>query len=179
MVLSIIVPTYEESENIRPLCERIFKTMKKSNIEAEVIIVDDDSGADTIKTDKIVKSLKSEGYNNLNLYIRRKSEGKGLSSAVLKGFELAKYVNILCMDADLQHEPESIPNIANPIINKKVEFTVGSRLTEGGKVQGWTTFRKIISWGATILARPLTPCKDPMSGFFVHERTSWPEENQI
>ena len=82
------------------------------------------------------------------------------------GFDKARYPTMLCMDADLQHEPESVPDVAEPVLNGDADFGVGSRNVGGGEVAGWTLSRKLISWGATLLARPLTPCTDPMSGFF-------------
>ena len=74
---------------------------------------------------------------------------------------------MLCMDADLQHEPESVPKVAQPILNGAGDFAVGSRNVGGGGLGfEWSVLRQIISAGATLLARPLTPSTDPMSGFF-------------
>ena len=74
------------------------------------------------------------------------------------------------MDADLQHEPEAVPSVAKPVLTRQAEFSVGSRNVEGGKVAAWSFIRKLISFVATILARPLTTCTDPMSGFFCISR---------
>ncbi len=69
----------------------------------------------------------------MRIHVRRRGEGKGLSSAVLLGFDLAKHGVVLCMDADLQHEPESVPDVARPVLDKSAEFTVGSRhVGDGG-----------------------------------------------
>merc|ERR1719231_122171 len=74
---------------------------------------------------------------------------------------------MLCMDADLQHEPEAVPSVAGPVLNGDVEFTIGSRHVEGGGLGfEWAFHRRLISAGATALCRPLTACTDPMSGFF-------------
>lgn len=70
------------------------------------------------------------------------------------------------MDADLQHDPVYIPNLVGPIIAGTADFTVGSRYVGGGGVEDWPLHRKIISWGATLAAKPLVDCSDPMSGFF-------------
>lgn len=76
------------------------------------------------------------------------------------------------MDADLQHDPEYIPQIAGPILKGSADFVMGSRNVTGGKVEDWPIHRKIISWGATNMARPLTSAGDPMSGFFsIHKKT--------
>ena len=97
---------------------------------------------------------------------RKRSEGRGLSSAVLLGLRKARHDVMLVMDADLQHEPESVPAVAAPLLLRKADFSVGSRNVAGGKVAGWTASRKLISQVATLLAWPVTTCRDPMSGFF-------------
>lgn len=166
--LSVIVPTYEESTNIKALCTRLFsKLVVESGCDdVELIIVDDDSGADTVKTRAIVAEMQKLGHP-IRIIVRGKGEGSGLSSAVLLGFDSAKYATLVCMDADLQHEPESVPGLAEAVLNGDSEFVVGSRNVEGGGVSaGWPLHRRIISGVATLLARPLSATTDPMSGFF-------------
>jgi dolichol-phosphate mannosyltransferase len=163
--LSVIVPAYDEAPNIRPLTERVTAACKAAGLQLDLLIMDDDSGAGTVETERVVKELQAEGFP-VRLHIRRSYEGRGLGSAVLLGFFMARYDAMLCMDADLQHLPEDVPRVAAPVLRGDAEFTVGSRNVAGGKVQGWTLPRQIISAGATLLARPLTPCSDPMSGFF-------------
>mmetsp|Transcript_62276 Transcript_62276/g.181941 ORF Transcript_62276/g.181941 Transcript_62276/m.181941 type:complete len:285 (+) Transcript_62276:3-857(+) len=163
--LSVIVPTYNETENIRQLCERLFKTVKAIGLETELLIVDDESPGSE-ETEKIAKQLASEGFP-VRIHCRKRSEGRGLSSAVLLGFKLAAHPTVLCMDADLQHEPESVPAIAQPVLEGKAEFAVGSRHVAGGGVGfEWSLLRQIVSRGATLLAWPVASCTDPMSGFF-------------
>jgi len=168
--LSVIVPTYNETENLRPLAERLFATMKTAGITAELLIVDDESpGSDDSK--RIAEELASEGYK-VRIHCRKKVEGRGLSSAVLLGFDKAVYENVLCMDADLQHEPESVPDVAGPVLDGTAEFTVGSRNVAGGGVGfEWSAFRRIVSSGATLLAWPVASSTDPMSGFFCTSKT--------
>jgi len=163
--LSVVVPTYEEALNIRPLCERVFKACNDADLNAELLIVDDDSGKGTKDTEKIVAKLQKEGYA-IRIRVRAREEGKGLSSAVVLGLQLAEHDNLLVMDADLQHEPESVPKVAAPILDGKADFSVGSRNVGGGVVEDWPLFRRIVSFVATSLALPLTTCSDPMSGFF-------------
>lgn len=163
--LSVVVPTYNETPNIRPLCERLFKATKKAGLVTELLFMDDDSGKGSVDTEAVVKALKDEGYP-VRIHVRRKGEGRGLSSAVMLGITMANYGTILVMDADLQHEPEAVPSVAAPVLNGSAEFSVGSRNVEGGQVAGWSFHRKLISIVATLLAAPLTTCTDPMSGFF-------------
>lgn len=163
--LSVIVPTYNETDNIRPLCERLFKALDGSGIEAELLFVDDESEG-SAATENIVSKLASEGHP-VRIRCRKKTEGRGLSSAVLLGFDSAKYKVILCMDADLQHEPESVPAVAEPILQGDAEFALGSRHIAGGAVGfEWSIKRQVVSRVATALAYPLAPSTDPMSGFF-------------
>lgn len=163
--LSVIVPTYNETENIRPLAERLFKATKEAGLTVEMLIVDDES-AGSEETVKIAKALTGEGLP-VRIHCRKKSEGRGLSSAVLLGFSMAKYPVLLCMDADLQHEPESVPAVAQPVMEGTAEFAIGSRHVEGGGVGfEWSPLRRAVSFGATLLAWFLAPSTDPMSGFF-------------
>jgi dolichol-phosphate mannosyltransferase len=163
--LSVIIPTYEEKDNIRPLTERLFKAVKEAGIETELLFMDDES-KDTEATEKIVAELQRQGYL-VRIHTRRKTEGRGLSSAVLLGFDKARYDTMLCMDADLQHEPESVPAVADPVLRQEAEFSVGSRHVGGGGLGfNWSIHRRLISAIATMLAFPLTSSTDPMSGFF-------------
>jgi dolichol-phosphate mannosyltransferase len=170
--LSVVVPTYEEADNVVPLCTRLFAATRKAGLDAELLLVDDDSGAGTAATRALVERLQRDGYS-IRLHVRQRHEGKGLSSAVLLGLRLATHDAMLVMDADLQHEPESAPAVAAPVLGGLAEFAVGSRNVSGGKVaDGWPLARRVISNGATLLARPLTPCTDPMSGFFCLSRNT-------
>ena len=167
-----MVPTYNETLNIRPLCERLFSSMKKEDpkLEVELLYVDDES-VGSKKTVEIVKELSKEGFP-VEIHCRTKSQGRGLSSAVLLGFNKAKHENILCMDADLQHEPEAVYSVALPVLSNKAEFTVGSRYCGGGGFGfDWAIHRKIISGVATLLAAGVSKSTDPMSGFFCTTKT--------
>jgi dolichol-phosphate mannosyltransferase len=171
MELSVIVPTYNETDNIRPLCERLFKACKAAGITSVELLVMDDESVGSAKTEKIVNDLAKEKYA-IRIHMRKKEEGRGLSSAVLLGFQKAKYDNMLCMDADLQHEPESVPQVAMPVISKKAEFTVGSRYCAGGAFGfDWAIHRRLISSIATLLAWGVSSSTDPMSGFFCTTKT--------
>lgn len=168
--ISVIVPTYNETENIRPLCERLFKALKGAGVTGELLVMDDESvGSD--ETVRIVEELKGEGHP-VRIHCRKRSEGRGLSSAVLLGFQMAVNSTLVCMDADLQHEPETVPAIASPVLDGEAEFVVGSRNCDGGGVGfEWNFIRRLISWVATLLAWPVAGSTDPMSGFFCTTKT--------
>jgi dolichol-phosphate mannosyltransferase len=159
-VLSIIIPTYNEKENIRNLIDAILGLFDRAQIEGEVIIVDDDSPDGT---GSIATSIK-ESEPRLRVIVRKGV--RGLSSATLSGFEIARGDILLVMDSDLSHPVELIPALVSPIVNGICEMSVASRHVSGGGVKDWSLKRKIISRGATLLARLVTNVKDPMSGFF-------------
>ena len=163
--VSVVVPAFDEAPNIRPLTERLFAATRAAGLEVELLIVDDESPG-SAATKAIACKLASEEYA-VQVHARQRADGRGLSSAVLLGFAVAKYTTVLCMDADLQHEPESVPALAVPVLRGTADFVVGSRhVTHGGLGFQWSMLRQLISTAATLLARPLTPSTDPMSGFF-------------
>merc|ERR1712137_1333075 len=165
--ISLVIPTFREAPNIRPLSTRIHKVLTRENIDYEIIFVDDNSNDGT--TD-IVEELREKDNIPVSILVRTKE--RGLSSAVVHGFKHAKNDVFVVMDADLQHDPEYIPKIAGPIREQTADFVMGSRNVTGGKVEDWPLHRRIISWGATNMARPLTNAGDPMSGFFsIHRKT--------
>ena len=97
--LSVIVPAYDESLNIRPLTERLFAAARSARLEVDLLVADDESKG-SAATAAIVAELAKEGYA-IRLHARKRAEGRGLSSAVLLGFSLARHPVVLCMDADL------------------------------------------------------------------------------
>ncbi|SNX84561.1 probable dolichyl-phosphate beta-D-mannosyltransferase [Melanopsichium pennsylvanicum] len=163
---SIIVPAFRENLNIRPLVTRLFNAFRSHPSfstefrDVEIIIVDDNSNDGSVET---VSKLESEGYN-VRIVVR--TSERGLSSAVVRGFREAKGERMICMDADLQHPPESVPALLLSI-TEKTPFVLGTRYGQGVSMdKDWPLHRKIISTGARMLARPLTSASDPMSGFF-------------
>jgi len=160
MKLSLTIPTYNERENIEVLIERVQREFEKNNIDGEIIVVDDNSPDGT---GKILEKMKSR-YKNLKVIHR---PGKlGLSSAILDGWRVAEGDVLGVMDADLSHPPEKIKDLFGAIKNG-ADIAIGSRYIKGGRIENWKLTRKIVSKGATLLARLYTSVKDPMSGFFM------------
>lgn len=158
-MISIIIPTYNEKENIKNLIVEISNIFKKNKIKGEIIIVDDNSPDGTGKiAENMIKKYRVK-------VLRRKGK-LGLSSAVVAGFKAAKGNILGVMDADFSHPPEIIPELIKPILNENIDFVIGSRHVKGGGIENWPLLRKIISKGATLLARIVTDVKDPMSGLF-------------
>lgn len=152
-----MVPTYNERENIKQLVERVFKTARENKLDLELLVVDDDSPDGTAKTAEELGRIYP-------VRVIRRMKDKGLSSAVLEGFKQAGGEILGVMDADLSHPPEKIPEMVKAL--EKADFAVGSRRTSGGGVEKWPVYRRMISAGASLLARPLVRVSDPMSGFF-------------
>lgn len=158
MDLSIIIPTYNEAENLETLLAQVFQVLRDAEMDGEVIVVDDDSPD---RTWELAKGLMDR-YDGLQVI--RRTKDKGLSTAVLAGFSAASSDRMMVMDADLSHPPKLIPDLYHAL--DTADISVGSRYVEGGGVKNWPLKRKIISKGATYIAKVLTHVKDPMSGFF-------------
>lgn len=160
--LSLIVPTYNESENIIELVNRIEDMLR--SISFELIIVDDNSPDGTYK---IAEALNAK-YGNIR--VSKRSGKLGLSSALLHGFKESNAEVLAVMDADMQHPPEILPKMYNKI-SRGYDLVVASRYVDGGGAENWKLYRAIISKGATMLAHILLPntrrVKDVMSGCFM------------
>lgn len=165
MKVSVIIPTYNEKENIEVLIPKINEVLK--NHEHEVIVVDDNSPDGTANAVLKLREL----YKNIKLLKRPRK--LGLSSAILDGVKIAKGTYIVVMDADLQHPPEILPRLIEEI-EKGYDIVIASRYVKGGGTEGWSFLRKIISLGAMAIAKILIPkCRglsDIMSGFFIIKR---------
>lgn len=161
MMLSIIIPTYNERENLAPLVSRLEKALGAGH---EIIIVDDNS------PDGTAEEALALSRDHPSLRLVRREGKKGLTSAVLAGAEAAKGDSILVMDADLSHPPEAAQALASAL--ETSDLVIGSRLMEGGGVEKWPLHRKLISKGADLLARLVLGirCSDPLSGFFAMKR---------
>ena len=161
MELSLVIPTYNEKENIQKLINVVQKEFRDNNIDGEIIVVDDNSPDGT---GKILDRLSKQ---NKNIKVIHRKGKLGLSSAVLEGWKIARGEVFGVMDADLSHPPEKIKELFLAIKKGEADFTIGSRYIKGGKIAGWNFKRKAMSKTATLLARIYTNVKDPMTGFFM------------
>jgi dolichol-phosphate mannosyltransferase len=168
--VSIIIPTYNESQNILHVLKSIEKHIPK-NITAQTIVVDDNSpdGTGKIVEDYMKNVKKIAGYT-IDIIHRKTKDG--LSSAVLRGIQYATGSAIVVMDSDFSHPPNLLPKIIDALKQPKWDIVIASRYVNGGAINGWTIKRKILSKGATMIAkRGLgVNAKDPMSGFFAFKR---------
>ena len=147
-MISIIIPSYKEYENLITLIPEIRNTLNGDL--HEIIVVDDNScdGTEKIENARIVT---------------RTSE-RGLASAVIRGIEECETDGFIVMDADHQHPPSVLPSIVISLDHN--ELVVGSRYVKGGGTQGWTLWRRFVSKVASSLGKPLSGINDSSSGLF-------------
>ena len=157
--LTVIIPTFNEEDNIGKLCKIILKMFPQT-----FIIVVDDGSED--KTQEIVLKL-AEMNPNLDLLNRKSEKVHGLSISIADAIHVVKTENFMVMDADFQHPPESLED-ALQCFKQEPALVIGRR----DHVENWTTSRKIISWGAQVLGKIVLSIKrqqkpsDLMTGFF-------------
>lgn len=162
--LSVVIPTYNEIENVPILLNLLFEVLKSKSYE--IIIVDDNS------PDGTWQAVESISKQHPQVKLIRRLEGKGLSSAVIAGMHFSKGACIAVMDADMQHDESILPQMCDKVISERVDICVGSREAPGGGYGDWSLKRKLVSYGARWLAHVSvgTTIKDPMSGFFALSR---------
>ncbi len=163
-MISVVIPTYNEAEVIQQTLRRAARALKNSEEEFELIVVDDASADGTAE---LAESLAGE----LPVRVLRRSGRLGLATAVIAGWELARGDVLGVMDADLQHPPEVLTDLARALGKPTVDLVVATRYTAGGGTSSWSLLRRFISWGATHLAGSVLPwtlgaVHDPMSGMF-------------
>jgi dolichol-phosphate mannosyltransferase len=188
--VSVIIPTYNEYQNILHLVE-VIKHKLPDGLFTEIIIVDDNSpdGTGKLIENHIQRNqLSSRGRliqhhedddnvmvksgNSVVKLIRRESK-KGLASAVMHGIRSSTGQYILVMDADFSHPPEAVPVLITELMNDPDCIVIASRYTDGGSVAGWPFKRVLLSRLAAKIARhglKLRNIRDPISGFFAFPR---------
>ena len=168
--ISIIIPTYNESQNI----VKILKSIKENlptNIISQTIVVDDNSPDGTGKiVEEYLKDFKKIADHTIEIIHRKAKDGLG--SAILKGIQQASGDTIVVMDSDFSHPPQIIPKLIESIKKYQYDIAVASRYIKGGKIKGWSIKRKIMSKFATLIAKKGLgiDAKDPMSGFFAFKK---------
>jgi dolichol-phosphate mannosyltransferase len=163
--VTIVVPTYKEVESLPHLIDRVATVRQASGVDFDMLIMDDDSRDGSVE---LVRA-RAEPWVEL---VERKTD-RGLSPAVLEGLRRARGNFLVCMDADLSHPPERLPDMLRKL-EEGADFVVGSRYAEGGTTSDdWGFLRWMNSRVATLLARPLTSVLDPMAGFFALRRETF------
>jgi dolichol-phosphate mannosyltransferase len=163
----LVIPTLNEAENIPVLLDRIHAVMEPIAIDYEIIVVDDDS---TDGTADVAKDCASHD-RRVRVFVRQGQ--RGLAGAVSYGWEQTDADLLGVIDADLQHPPEVLPSLLDPVL-KSADIAIASRYVNGNGVGDWNKFRLFISRCGTLATAPLqrngVKVKDPLSGFFVVRR---------
>ncbi len=163
--LTVIIPTFNEEENIERMIVAVDAICRSNKISEEILVVDDSSDDHTIT---IVRRLMGD-YPILHLLIRKRNPG--LSPSIYDGINNAKSDLVQCIDCDFSHPPEKIPVFYRLLKNEDFDMVIGSRYVQGGEVVNWPLMRKMLSSGAALLGRLLIPhIKDSGSGFFAINR---------
>jgi dolichol-phosphate mannosyltransferase len=167
MHLVVVLPTYNEKENLRPMVEALFDL----GISALQILVVDDNSPDG--TGDLAEALKVEYPERL--YVLHRTQKEGLGPAYIAGFKKALELGataILQMDADFSHQPKYLPLLIEKL--KDYDLVIGSRFAKGGSVdENWGLYRKLLSWWANRVYTPSIlgiPVYDATGGFKLWRR---------
>ena len=168
--VSVIIPTYNESQNILNILKSVRDNLPK-NIITEAIVIDDNSPDGTGQiVEEYIQNIQK--FANHTIDIIHCSAKKGLSSAILNGISHARGQTIVIMDSDFSHPPQIIPKMIEALKQSQCDIVVASRYVTGGAIRGWSLKRKLISKIATKIAKKglHVQADDPMSGFFAFKR---------
>ena len=162
--LSIVVPSFNESENVKPLVDQLDEAL--ASIDHEIIFVDDSKD----NTPDVIREIQND---KPHVRLEHRVSETGLATAVLKGFTLAEGDYIAVMDADLQHPPKILKYMFYAL-EEGYDFCIPSRFIPGGSDGGLNLYRKFVSGTARYIGKIALPClrkvTDPTSGLFMFRR---------
>lgn len=160
---SVLLPTYEERENLPLVIWLLVKHFENSGYKYEVIIIDDNSPDGTLEVAKQLQEI----YGEEKIVLRPRAAKLGLGTAYKHGIGHATGNFIILMDADLSHHPKFIPEFIEKQKEGNYDIVTGTRYSQGGGVYGWDLRRKLISRGANFLADfMLRPGASDLTGSF-------------
>jgi len=165
--ITIVVPTFNEAENVPLLVERLDKALARHHWE--VVFVDDDS------PDGTADAVRALSRRDPRVRLIHRIGRRGLSSACVEGVLSSSAPVFAVMDADLQHDDAKLATMIERLVEDDLDVVVGSRYVEGGDTEGLSHNRRRMSRLGTWLAQRLLKAEltDPMSGFFVMRRSSF------
>src|SRR5438132_6946765 len=169
--LSLIVPTFNESRNIEEVLRQLTTVLEpRLSGEYEILVVDDDSPDGTWAI-----AMRLAERLPMVRVMRRRGE-KGLSTAVIRGWQAARGEVLAVIDADLQHPPEVLARLWEAM-EAGADLAAASRHVQGGGVSDWSALRRALSRGAQLLGLAVLPSvvgrlPDPMRGYFMLRRSS-------
>ncbi|MCB9960461.1 MAG: glycosyltransferase family 2 protein [Rhodospirillaceae bacterium] len=165
--LSVVIPTFNERENVPLLIARLGEVL--AGLDWEAVVVDDDSPDGTAE---VARGLAQQ---NPRVRVIHRIGRRGLSTAVVEGIQSSSAPYAAVIDADLQHDEAILPRMVARLEADGLDVVVGSRHVEGGGLGNWNRSRVRISQVATRLAQMVlrADLSDPMSGFFVVRRAAF------
>ena len=160
---SILLPTYNEVENLPIIIWLIIKYMDESELNYEIIVIDDGSPDGTLDMAKQLQKM----YGEDKIVLRPREAKLGLGTAYIHGMKHATGNFIVIMDADLSHHPKFIPKMVEQQRYLDLDIVSGTRYAQGGGVYGWDFKRKLISRGANFVTQILLrPGASDLTGSF-------------
>lgn len=165
--LSLVVPTFNEKDNVKELLARLQKIL--ADIHWEIIFVDDDSPDGTAEVIREIACVTP------NVRCLQRIGKRGLSEAVIEGVLATAAPYVVVMDADLQHDESILPDMLREATSRELDVVIGSRYCSGGSTGDWDKTRATMSHLATVMSRLIVTSKlsDPMSGFFLVSRAAF------
>jgi dolichol-phosphate mannosyltransferase len=166
-MLSVVVPTYNESENIDTLLARLHAAL--AGIAWEIIFVDDDS------PDGTAARIRERAQSDTRIHLIHRIGRRGLSSALIEGMQSARAPNLAVIDADLQHDETLLPLLLQTLQTQALDVVIASRYCKGAVIDNWSAERERLSAVATAISRWVVkaPLTDPMSGYFIITRSAF------
>lgn len=163
--LTVVIPTYNERENIVPLLAALDLTL--GGMEWEAVFVDDNS------PDGTADRIRQDAAANRRVRLVERTTRRGLASACIEGMRAARAPYIAVMDADLQHDERILPQMLNRLKSDMLDVVVGSRTISGGSMKALPSGRVLLSRVGAQAARRIChlAVSDAMSGFFVVRRS--------
>jgi len=160
---SILLPTYNERENLPIIVWLIVKYMDEGNYDYEIIIIDDGSPDGTLDVAKELQQI----YGSSKIVLKPRASKLGLGTAYVHGMKHATGNFVLIMDADLSHHPKFIPQFIALQQKNNLDIVTGTRYSGNGGVYGWDFYRKLVSRGANYLTQFLLwPGVSDLTGSF-------------
>jgi len=162
-VYSVILPTYNERENLPLIVYLLDETFTSHKLSYQIVIVEDNSPDNTLE---VAQSLQQH-YGNDKITILSRKGKLGLGTAYIAGLEKCHGNHVILMDADLSHHPKFIPEMIAQMTNSSVDIVCGTRYAKKGGVAGWDSYRKLTSRTANFLATfLLRPGPSDLTGSF-------------
>ena len=169
--LGIVIPTLNEAGNVPPLLDRLGAAARELPIDCEMIVVDDAS------TDGTAEVARTYARRDPRVRVLVRQGKRGLAGAVIHGWEHSDATICGVIDADLQHPPELLPKLVEPVLNGS-DIAIASRYVNGNgeSTSDWNKLRAFISHFGTLVTAPLQKrnlrVKDPLSGYFMVRRSA-------